>query len=65
MKNILKANIDYTITNEFYLKNIDTYMMNGAIVTLDKKAANVFNKDYTTLMHIALEMLGGETNEKN
>ncbi len=60
IKNILKANIDYLLTNEFYLKNIDSYVMNGKIVTLEPKAANVFNKDYTTLMKIAVDMLGGE-----
>lgn len=65
MKNVLKENIDYTISSEFYLKNIDTYIMNGNIVTLQPKAANVFNKDYTTLMKVALEMLGGEQSEKN
>lgn len=65
MKNVLKENIDYTISSEFYLKNIDTYIMNGSIVTLQPKAANVFNKDYTTLMKVALEMLGGEQSEEN
>ena len=60
MKNILKNNIDYVITSEFYLKNIDSYIMNGKIVTLEPKAANVFNKDYTTLMNLGVEMLGKE-----
>jgi len=63
MKSILKANIDYEITTEFYLKNIDSYIMNGEIVTLHKKAANIFNKDYTTLMKVAVEMLGGVHDE--
>ncbi len=65
LKSILKANIDYELTPEFYLKNIDTHIMNGSIITLDKKAPNVFNKDYTTLMKIAVDMLGSENNEKN
>lgn len=65
LKSILKSNIDYILSSEFYLKNIDTYIMNGVIVTLDKKAPNVFNKDYTTLMKIATDMLGREENEKN
>ena len=29
MKNIIKANIDYVISEEFYVKNIDKYIMNG------------------------------------
>lgn len=60
MKKVLKANIDYTISSAFYLKNIDSYIMNGKIVTLEKKAANVFNKDYTTLMKIAMDVLDEE-----
>ena len=68
MKNILKENIDYEITSEFYIKNMDAYVMNGSIITLDTKTPNVFNKDYTTLMKIAVDMLGkekGDNNEEN
>ena len=61
MKNIMKANIDYVISEEFYVKNIDSYIMNGSIITLQPKAANVFNKDYTVLMKIATDMLGKES----
>ena len=42
--------------------------MNGSIITLDPKSANVFNKDYTTFMKIAVDMLGkekGDNYEKN
>ena len=60
MKNIIKANIDYVISEEFYVKNIDNYIMNGEIITLQKKAASVFNKDYTTLMKIATDLHGKE-----
>ena len=60
MKNIIKANIDYVISEEFYVKNIDNYIMNGEIITLQKKAASVFNKDYTTLMKIATDLYGKE-----
>lgn len=64
MKNVLKANIDYSLSNEFYLKNVDSYIMNGEIITLHPKAANTFNKDFTALMTIATDMLeSGEENE--
>jgi len=65
MKNVLKENIDYTISSEFYLKNIDTSIMNGTVVTLQPKAANVFNKDYTTMMKIALDLIGGDNSEED
>ena len=66
IKSIIKSNIDYTISSEFYLKNIDTYIMNGAIVTLDSKAPSVFNKDYTTMLNMAVDLIGeGDTDGKN
>ena len=68
IKSILKANIDYEITSEFYLKNIDSYVMNGKIVTLQEKAPNTFNKDYTTMVHLGIDLLGQEEvieNEEN
>ena len=65
MRNILKANIDYTLSSEFYLKNIDNYIMNGTIVTLQPKMASTFAKDYSTLMAIAADAVKEGENEKN
>ena len=65
MKNVLKSHIDYEISSEFYMKNIDTYIMNGEIVTLQEKAANVFNKDYTAMMKMAIDLLGEKEVEKH
>lgn len=36
IKNIIKKNINYTVPSTFYLKNIDKYVMEGKILTLDK-----------------------------
>lgn len=73
IKNIIKANIDYTISSNFYMKNIDTFIMNGDIITLQKKMPNTFNKEYSTYMDIALDTIEnkekkleeGEKNEQN
>ena len=48
------------ISSEFYVKNMDAYIMNGEIITLQSKAANVFNKDYTVLLKMATDILGKE-----
>lgn len=56
IKNIIKANIDYVLTKDFYIKNIDTFVMNGKIITLDKRASTAFSKDYTTLMGICTDI---------
>lgn len=56
LRNILKTNIDYTLSSEFYLKNIDDYVMNGEIITLQPKMASTFAKDYSVLMTIAADI---------
>ena len=43
-------------SREHYAINIDTFIMNGKIVTLDSKAPMVFSKDFTTLMQIITDM---------
>lgn len=64
IRNIIKANIDYTISSSFYLKNIDHYIMNGDIITLLKSMPTTFNKDYETFMMIALDTIGKPENEE-
>lgn len=61
IKNIINANIDYTLSSNFYMKNIDTFIMNGDIITLQKKMPNTFNKEYDTYMTIALDTIPKET----
>lgn len=63
IKNIIKTNIDYYLTNRFFIQNIDKYIMDSQILTLDKKIAKSYSKDYTVLMNIALDLIGGEDNE--
>ncbi|MCI8394026.1 MAG: AAA family ATPase [Bacilli bacterium] len=64
IRSIIKANIDYTLSSEFFLKNIDQYIMNGKIITLEPKMPNVFAKDYSVLMTIAADITK-EEEEKN
>lgn len=60
IKNIIGANIDYVLSSNFYIKNIDTFIMNGKIITLEAKAAQIFGKDYTTLMQIITDIYSKE-----
>ena len=57
IKNIIKTNIDYNITSSFYIETIDKYIMNGKIITLEPSVARIFNKDYTTMMTIATDIM--------
>lgn len=63
IKNVIKANIDYSLSSNFYIKNMDSYIMNGEIVSLQKRMPTIFNKDYSTLMTIALDTINKDTNE--
>ena len=36
IRNMIKANVDYTISRGFYIKNIDKYVLDGEILTLNK-----------------------------
>lgn len=64
MKNIMKTNIDYYLSSSFFIKNIDEYIMNGEIITLQKKMPSLFSKEYATYMQIAADLLE-ESGDKN
>ena len=56
IKDIVKANIDYIISNKFYIKDIDNYLIDGNIITLDKK--NINTSDYKVLSQIIDDIMG-------
>ena len=60
IKNIINANVDYVISKDFYIKNIDNIVMSGEIITKDAKMPTVFGKDYQTLMQIITDMYNEE-----
>ena len=53
IRNIIKNNIDYTISNSFYIKNIDKYILNGEILTLNRNINRFHGKDINKLKSIA------------
>jgi len=55
--NILKANIDYVISENMFVKNIDTYVMNGQILTTISNMPTAFAKDYATLTTVITDVL--------
>lgn len=58
IKDIIKTNIDYELSNKFYVKDIDRFIMDGNIVTLNKKYINT--KDYKVLENIINDVIGDE-----
>ena len=57
IRNIIKTNIDYTISNSFYIKNIDKYVLNGEILTLNRNINRFHGKDINRLKSIAESLL--------
>lgn len=60
IRNVIKNNIDYTISNSFYIKNIDKYVINGEILTLNRNINRFHAKDISKLKSIAEALIKEE-----
>ena len=60
IKNIIKANLDYTISQDFYIKDIDNYTLDGKILILDSKIQRTKRKDFNNIKNMALDLLKDE-----
>lgn len=57
IRTIIKGNIDYTVSKNYYIKNIDKYTMAGEILTLNN-SINVFHaKDVNNMKKMALDLI--------
>lgn len=63
IKSIIKSNIDYVIESSFYLKSMDNYVVDGKILTLDKRMAKVYPKVYKAYLALC-NKLSEEQDEK-
>lgn len=63
IKHILKHNIDYTLSTDLFIKDLENHIMNGIIISLDKKFSDIMTKDYQTFLVIATDLLGDDNNE--
>ena len=57
IRNIIKDNIDYTISKNFYIKNIDKYVLNGEILTLNKNINRFHSGDINNMKKMALDLI--------
>lgn len=63
IKKMINHNIDYTLSEELYIKDIEKYIMDGKILTLERKFPDLYMRDYKSLVRIATDMLEGDKNE--
>lgn len=61
IRKIIEHNIDYTLSTDMYLKDMEKFVMKGAIVSLDRKFADVMVDDYKTFVLMATDLIGGDS----
>lgn len=57
IRSMISGNIDYTISKGFYIKNIDKYVMDGEILTLNKSINTFHLKDISNMKKMALNLI--------
>lgn len=57
IKNIIKDNIDFIIPSNFYIRNIDKYVLDGEILTLNKYIRKAYKKVINSFEVIAKNLL--------
>ena len=64
IKHIMNHSIDYTIPSSFYIRNIEKYIMDGKILTLDKKICTAHKKAIENFEKIADVLLNNKKKNK-
>lgn len=57
IRNIIQRNVNYTISNSFYIKNIDKYILRGEILTLNKNINMFYSKDIKHMKKLACSLV--------
>ena len=60
IRNMIKANVDYTISKNFYIKNIDKYVLKGEILTLNKGIRRFNAGDIKNMEKLALALISDD-----
>lgn len=63
VRNTIERNIDYTISKNFYIKNIDKYVLKGEILTLNKFISKMYPKDINNMTKLALDLIDASNKE--
>ena len=65
IRNMIKANVDYTISKNFYIKNIDKYVLNGEILTLNKSINRFYGNDIKNMQKLAQALIADKEEGDN
>ena len=61
IKHILGHNIDYTLSPSIFFKDMEKYIMDGIILTKEKRFVDSFGRDYQTFLIMATDLLDEDT----
>ena len=64
IRTMIGGNIDYTISRNFYIKNIDKYVMDGEILTLNKSINTFHSGDINHMKKMALDLIDDSHDDK-
>ncbi len=64
MKHIMNHSINYTIPSSFYIRNIEKYVLEGKILTLDKKVCSSHKKAIANFEKLAESLLNDKKKNK-
>lgn len=57
IRSIINCNVDYTISRRYYIKNIDKYIIDGEILTLNKSINSSHQGDVLNMKKMALDLI--------
>ena len=57
IRNVIKNNVDYTISKSMHIKNIDKYILDGEILIFNKKLSFSDKKEWEKLKSLALSLI--------
>lgn len=64
IRKMIGHNVDYTISRNFYIKNIDKYVLNGEILTLNKFINKFNGSDIKNMKKLALALLDSKDGDQ-
>ncbi len=65
IRTVIRTNVDYTISKNFYIKNIDKYLLAGDILTLNSNINNTYQRDINNMKRLATNILNMEGHGSN
>ena len=60
LRKIINHQIDYTLSSDMFVKDMEKMVMKGAILSLDRRFADVMTEDYQTFVMMATDLLEGD-----